>query len=145
MTVFFFFSSRRRHTRFDCDWSSDVCSSDLAYAREKGDLAYASAGNGSTSHLAGELLKKVTGVPLQHIPYKSAGNALTAVLAGEVPVSFLSPLTAHGQLKAGKVKALAVSSSTRFPGAPDIPGAVKAGIRAWKARRGSAPFGRVKT
>jgi len=50
------------------------------------------AGNGSTSHLAGELLKKVSGIPLQHIPYKSAGNALTAVLAGEVPVSFLSPL-----------------------------------------------------
>src|SRR6266853_861218 len=86
-----------------------------AYAQQKGDLAYGSAGNGSTSHLAGELLKKVTGIPLQHIPYKSAGNALTAVLAGEVPVSFLSPLTAHGQLKAGKVKALAVSSSVRFP------------------------------
>ena len=100
----------------------------IAYAKQKGDLAYASAGNGSTSHLAGELLKKVTGVPLQHIPYKSAGNALTAVLAGEVPVSFLSPLTAHGQLKAGKVKALAVSSSARFAGAPEIPSAVEAGI-----------------
>src|SRR5207253_1799672 len=93
----------------------------IAYAKQKGDLAYGSAGNGSTSHLAGELLKKVTGIPLQHIPYKSAGNALTAVLSGEVPVSFLSPLTAHGQLKAGKVKALAVSSATRFAGAPDIP------------------------
>jgi len=100
----------------------------IAYAKQKGDLAYGSAGNGSTSHLAGELLKKVSGIPLQHIPYKSAGNALTAVLAGEVPVSFLSPLTAHGQLKAGKVKALAVSSSTRFAGAPEIPSAVEAGI-----------------
>jgi len=50
------------------------------------------------------------------------------VLAGEVPVSFLSPLTAHGQLKAGKVKALAVSSATRFAGAPEIPSAVEAGI-----------------
>jgi len=100
----------------------------VAYAKQKGDLAYGSAGNGSTSHLAGELLKKVTGIPLQHIPYKSAGNALTAVLAGEVPVSFLSPLTAHGQLKAGKVKALAVSSATRFAGAPEIPSAVEAGI-----------------
>src|SRR5207249_8151689 len=48
----------------------------VAYAKQKGDLAYGSAGNGSTSHLAGELLKKVTGIPLQHIPYKSAGNAL---------------------------------------------------------------------
>jgi len=100
----------------------------VAYAKQKRDLAYGSAGNGSTSHLAGELLKKVTGIPLQHIPYKSAGNALTAVLAGEVPISFLSPLTAHGQLKAGKVKALAVSSATRFAGAPEIPSAVEAGI-----------------
>jgi tripartite-type tricarboxylate transporter receptor subunit TctC len=100
----------------------------VAYAKQKGDLAFASAGNGSTSHLAGELLKKVTGIPLQHVPYKSAGNALTAVLANEVPVSFLSPLTAHAQLKAGKVKALAVSSTERFPGAPDIPSAAEAGI-----------------
>src|SRR5262245_21025449 len=53
----------------------------VAYARQKGDLAYASAGNGSISHLTGELLKSVTGVPLQHVPYKSAGNALTAVLS----------------------------------------------------------------
>jgi tripartite-type tricarboxylate transporter receptor subunit TctC len=106
----------------------------IAYAKRKGDLAYGSAGNGSISHLTGELLKKVTGIPLQHIPYKSAGNALTAVLSGEVPVSFLSPLTAHAQLKAGKVKAFAVSSGTRFPGAPDIPSAVEAGIPGMEAK-----------
>ncbi len=106
----------------------------IAYAKRKGDLAYGSAGNGSISHLTGELLKKVTGIPLQHIPYKSAGNALTAVLSGEVPVSFLSPLTAHAQLKAGKVKALAVSSGTRFPGAPDIPSATEAGIPGMEAK-----------
>jgi tripartite-type tricarboxylate transporter receptor subunit TctC len=100
----------------------------VAYAKQKGDLSYASAGNGSISHLTGELLKKVSGVPLQHVPYKSAGNALTAVLAGEVPVSFLSPLTAHAQLKAGKLRPLAVSSAERFPGAPDIPSAAEAGI-----------------
>lgn len=106
----------------------------IAYAKRKGDLSYASAGNGSISHLTGELLKSVTGVPLQHVPYKSAGNALTAVLSGEVPVSFLSPLTAHAQLKAGKVKALAVSSTTRFPGAPDIPSAAEAGIPGMEAK-----------
>ena len=106
----------------------------LAYAREKGELPYASAGNGSISHLTGELLKRVTGIQLQHIPYKSAGNALTALLSGEVPVSFLSPLTAHAQLKSGKVKALAVSSSTRFPGAPDIPSATEAGIPGMEAK-----------
>jgi tripartite-type tricarboxylate transporter receptor subunit TctC len=117
----------------------------VAYARQKGDLAYGSAGNGSTSHLAGELLKKVSGIPLQHIPYKSAGNALTAVLAGEVPVSFLSPLTAHGQLKAGKVKALAVSSSTRFAGAPEIPSAVEAGIPGMEVKLWFGLFAPAKT
>jgi len=117
----------------------------IAYAKSRGDLSYSSAGNGSTSHLAGELLKKVTGIPLQHVPYKSAGNALTAILTGEVGVSFLSPLTAHGQLKAGKVKALAVSSATRFPGAPEIPSAVEAGIPGMEAKLWFGLFAPAKT
>ena len=117
----------------------------VAYAKQKGDLTYSSAGNGSTSHLAGELLKKVTGIPLQHIPYKSAGNALTAMLTGEVQVSFLSPLTAHGQLKAGKVKALAVSSTTRFAGAPEIPSAAEAGIPGMDAKLWFGLFAPAKT
>jgi tripartite-type tricarboxylate transporter receptor subunit TctC len=117
----------------------------VAYAKQKGDLAYASAGNGSISHLTGELLKQVTGIPLQHIPYKSAGNALTAVLAGEVPVSFLSPLTAHAQLKAGKVRALAVSSATRFAGAPDVPSAIEAGIPGMEATLWFGLFAPAKT
>jgi tripartite-type tricarboxylate transporter receptor subunit TctC len=106
----------------------------IAYAKEKGNLSYGSAGNGSISHLTGELLKSVTGIPLQHIPYRSAGNALTAVLGGEVQVSFLSPLTAHSQLQAGKLRALAVSSATRFPSVPDIPSAVEAGIPGMQAK-----------
>src|SRR5262245_11391991 len=106
----------------------------IAYAKQKGEIPYASAGNGTISHLTGELLKKVAGIEMQHIPYKSAGNALTALLSGEVPVSFLSPLTAHAQLKSGKVRALAVSSTTRFPGAPDIPSAAEAGIPGMDAK-----------
>jgi len=117
----------------------------LALARQKGDLTYGSAGNGSISHLTGELLKSVTGVPLQHIPYKSAGNALTAVLAGEVQVSFLSPLTAHSQLKGGKLKALAVSSSTRFASVPEIPSAVEAGIPGMQAKLWFGLFAAGKT
>ena len=117
----------------------------IAYAKRKGDLSYASAGNGTISHLTGELLKSVTGVPLQHIPYKSAGNALTAVLSGEVPVSFLSPLTAHAQLKSGKVRALAVSSATRFPGAPDIPSAAEAGIPGMEAKLWFGLFAPART
>jgi tripartite-type tricarboxylate transporter receptor subunit TctC len=117
----------------------------VAYAKQKGDLSYASAGNGSISHLTGELLKQVTGIPLQHIPYKSAGNALTAVLAGEVPVSFLSPLTAHAQLAAGKLRPLAVSSSERFPGAPEVPSAAEAGIPGMEAKLWFGLFAPAKT
>jgi tripartite-type tricarboxylate transporter receptor subunit TctC len=117
----------------------------IDYAKRKGDLSYASAGNGTISHLTGELLKSVTGVPLQHIPYKSAGNALTAVLSGEVPVSFLSPLTAHAQLKSGKVRALAVSSATRFPGAPEIPSAAEAGIPGMEAKLWFGLFAPART
>jgi len=105
----------------------------IAYARQKGDLSYASAGNGTISHLTGELFKQVTGVNVQHVPYKSAGFALTAIISGEVQVSFLSPVTAHAQLKSGKVKALAVSSRERFIGAPDIPSATEAGIPGMEA------------
>jgi tripartite-type tricarboxylate transporter receptor subunit TctC len=117
----------------------------IAYAKEKGNLSYGSAGNGSISHLTGELLKSVTGVPLQHIPYRSAGNALTAVLGGEVQVSFLSPLTAHSQLKGGKLRALAVSSATRFPSVPDIPSAVEAGIPGMQAKLWFGLFATGKT
>jgi tripartite-type tricarboxylate transporter receptor subunit TctC len=117
----------------------------IAYAKQKGDLSYSSAGNGSTSHLTGELLKRITGIPLQHIPYRSAGNALTAMLTGEVQVSFLSPLTAHAQLKAGKVKALAVSSAARFAGAPEIPSAAEAGIPGMDVRLWFGLFAAAKT
>jgi tripartite-type tricarboxylate transporter receptor subunit TctC len=117
----------------------------IAYAKQKGDLSYGSAGNGSISHLTGELLKSVTGVPLQHIPYKSAGNALTAVLGGEVQVSFLSPLTAHGQLKGGKLRALAVSSTARFASVPDIPSAAEAGIPGMVAKLWFGLFAAGKT
>src|SRR5258706_204957 len=117
----------------------------IAYAKQKGDLTYSSAGNGSTNHLTGELLKNITGVPLQHIPYKSAGNALTAMLTGEVQVSFLSPLTAHAQLKAGKVKALAVSSAKRFAGSPEIPSAAEAGIPGMDVRLWFGLFAPAKT
>ena len=117
----------------------------IAYAKQKGDLAYSSAGNGSTSHLTGELLKRITGIPLQHIPYRSAGNALTAMLTGEVQVSFLSPLTAHAQLKAGKVKALAVSSASRFAGSPEIPSAAEAGIPGMDVRLWFGLFAPAKT
>ncbi len=99
----------------------------IALAKQR-DLTYASAGNGTISHLTGELFKQVAKVNVQHVPYKSAGFALTSVLSGETQVSFLSPITAHVQLKSGKLRALAVSSRERFIAVPDIPSATEAGI-----------------
>jgi tripartite-type tricarboxylate transporter receptor subunit TctC len=105
----------------------------IAYAKQKGNLSYASAGPGTASHLTGELFKHVTGLKILHVPYKSAGFALTALLGAETQISFLSPVTAYTQLKAGKLKALAVSSRTRFPGTPDIPSATEAGVPGMEA------------
>jgi tripartite-type tricarboxylate transporter receptor subunit TctC len=104
----------------------------IAYARGK-DLSYGSAGNGTISHLSGALFNQLAGVKTTHIPYKSAGFALTALLSNEVPVSYLSPITAHTQLKAGRVKALAVSSRNRFEATPEIPSATEAGIPDFEA------------
>jgi tripartite-type tricarboxylate transporter receptor subunit TctC len=104
----------------------------VALAKQK-PLSYASAGNGTVSHLTGELFKQVAKVNVQHVPYKSAGFALTSILSGETQISFLSPVTAYAQLKSGKVRALAVSGKERFPGAPDIPSTVEAGIAGMEA------------
>ncbi len=121
----------------------------IAYIKQnsnvKGGLSYASAGNGSMSHLAGELFNGIAGVKVLHVPYKSAGLALTALLSSETQISFLSPVTAHTQLKAGRVKALAVSSKTRFPGTPDIPSATEAGIPGMDARLWFGLFTTAKT
>jgi tripartite-type tricarboxylate transporter receptor subunit TctC len=120
----------------------------IAYIRQKGGVSYASAGNGTISHLSAELFNQVAGVQMQHVPYKSAGFALTAVMAGEVPVSFLSPVTVAAQLKAGggaKIRPLLVSSPKRFIGAPDIPGSAEAGLTKFEARLWFGLFTTAKT
>ncbi|MCW5603920.1 MAG: tripartite tricarboxylate transporter substrate binding protein, partial [Burkholderiales bacterium] len=106
---------------------------ELVALSKQRNLGYASAGNGTISHLAGELFKQVAKANLQHVPYKSAGFALTSILSGETQVSFLSPVTAYAQLKSGKVRAFAVSSKERFVGTPDIPSATEAGIPGMEA------------
>jgi len=116
----------------------------IALAKQR-DLAYASAGNGTISHLTGELFKQVAKVNVQHVPYKSAGFALTSVLSGETQVSFLSPITAYAQLRSGKVRALAVSSRERFIAVPDIPSATEAGIPGMEAELWFGLFTTAKT
>ena len=93
-----------------------------------GQYRYGSAGQGSASHLANELLMRSARVEAIHVPYKSAGLAATALLSGEVQLMLTNTATALPQVKAGKVKALAVSGAKRSPLAPGLPTIAEAGL-----------------
>jgi tripartite-type tricarboxylate transporter receptor subunit TctC len=103
-------------------------------AREKpGQLSYASNGPGTSFHLAAELLKSMTGIEMVHVPYKGAVPALSDVIAGHVQLMFADPGASLPHIRAGKVRALGVSSLTRLPAAPDIPTIAETGIPGFEA------------
>ena len=94
----------------------------VAYAKaEKGKLAYGSPGNGTQGHLIAEQLKQVTGIEMTHVPYKGASLAVSDLIAGHVTVTSTTLTTAATQIKAGRARALAVSSAKRVPEFPDVP------------------------
>jgi tripartite-type tricarboxylate transporter receptor subunit TctC len=94
----------------------------IAYAKANpGKINMASAGNGTSSHLAGELFKMMTGVNLVHIPYRGSPPALTDLLGGQVHVAFAPTPPSIEHIRAGTMRALAVTSSTRWEGLPGIP------------------------
>lgn len=100
----------------------------VALAKAKpGQLNYASAGTGSIGHLVGELLKEERGVDIVHVPFKGTPEALTATITGDVQMSLVAMPAAEPQIKAGKVKALAVTGKKRFSGLPDVPTMAEAG------------------
>lgn len=88
---------------------------------QPGKISYASYGNGSPGHLAGELFKTTTKTDMVHVPYKGGGPALIDTIAGHVPVYFASIATVMQQVKAGKLRALAVTSAKRSLLLPDVP------------------------
>jgi tripartite-type tricarboxylate transporter receptor subunit TctC len=94
---------------------------------QPGKIAFGSAGNGSTSHLAGELFKTATGLDLLHVPYKGAGQSIQDVLGGVVQVAFDPTLTLIGHIKGGKVKPLAVMGRKRIPALAEVPTVGEAG------------------
>ena len=101
----------------------------IALAKEKpGAINYASAGNGTGQQLSMELFKLMTGINLAHVPYRGAAPAYTDVISGQVPVFFDNLASALGQIKAGTVRALAVSSKDRSPLLPDVPTVKEAGV-----------------
>ncbi len=101
----------------------------LATARQKPDaLSYGTSGNGTSAHLAGELLNYMAGVKILAIPYKGGAPALTAVLAGDIPIS-INPLPeVVGQLGGGQLRAIAVTTATRSKVLPDVPTVAESGV-----------------
>jgi tripartite-type tricarboxylate transporter receptor subunit TctC len=94
----------------------------IAYAKANPDkINVASSGNGTSIHLSGELFKMMTGVKMTHVPYKGSAPMLTDLLGGQVQVTFDNMPSSIGHIKAGKLRALAVTTATRSPELPDVP------------------------
>lgn len=94
----------------------------IAYAKANPDkVNVASSGNGTSIHLSGELFKMMTGVKMTHVPYKGSAPMLTDLLGGQVQVTFDNMPSSIGHIKAGKLRALAVTTATRSPELPDVP------------------------
>lgn len=94
----------------------------VAYAKaHPGQLTYASFGSGTTSHMAGEMLRKLAGIDIVHVPFKGAGDAIPALLSGRVSMYFDTIMTGLPMVKAGKLRALGVTNDRRSVMAPNIP------------------------
>ena len=116
----------------------------VAYAKANpGKVSFGSAGNGSSNHLSGEVLKYVTGAPMQHVPYKGSAPALTDVISGNLTFMFDILVTSLPQARSGRVRALAVTSAARSPFAPDIPTMAESGIKGYSDAGADLWFGIV--
>jgi tripartite-type tricarboxylate transporter receptor subunit TctC len=98
-----------------------------------GQLTFASAGNGTGSHLSGELFKQLGGVDILHIPYKGVAPALVDVISGQVSMSFPSILTSLPHVRSGRLRGLAVTGAGRTSALPDLPTMQEAGIKGYES------------
>jgi tripartite-type tricarboxylate transporter receptor subunit TctC len=116
----------------------------IAYAKSK-KLLYASAGNGTSSHLSGELLKRKLGVEMSHIPYRGTMPAVTDMIGGRVDVTCdnVSALLPH--IRSGALRALAVTTAERLAVLPDVPTMDASGIKDFKSSGWTAVFAPAKT
>jgi len=97
-----------------------------------GKLNYASAGNGTSHHLAGELFKKLTGTEINHVPYKGAGPAMQDLVGGQVDVMFDGMGSSAPQIRGNRIRPLAVATAARSPAFPDVPTAAEAGVAGYE-------------
>ncbi len=118
----------------------------IALAKAKpGELNYASTGPGSTTHLATELFKSMAGVNIVHVPYKGTGATITALMSGEVPLLFGSPPPLTPHIKAGRLRALAVTTAEPSALAPGLPTVSAAGVPGYSAVGITAVFAPART
>lgn len=118
---------------------------ELIEVAKKKQLQFASVGNGSPSHLAGELFNLRTGVKIGHIPYRGGGPAITDVIGGQVPLLWVSIPAAAGFVKNGQLKALAVSTVKRSAAFPNVPTVQEAGVADFEVDSWYAMFVPAKT
>ena len=112
---------------------------------EPDKYSYASSGNGTPLHLSGELFKSMAGVSMQHIPYKGAGPALNDVIGNQVPIMFDNLPSSSSHIKAGTLRALAVTTAARAPSFPDVPMVAESGIPGYETYTWNALFAPAKT
>ena len=118
----------------------------IAAAKAKpGQVAFASAGNGTSPHLAGELLKSIAKVDMTHVPYKGSGPAVTDVISGQVPMMFDTMLVVGPHIKGGKLRAVTVASGKRLSALPEVPTAAEAGVKGFEVSSWQAIFAPAKT
>jgi tripartite-type tricarboxylate transporter receptor subunit TctC len=112
--------------------ASDVKGLIAAAKAEPGKLNFASVGNGTTQHFSGELFRQLAGVDVKHIPYRSTPAAVTALLAKEVDFTFELVQPVLGQIRAGELKAIAVTSPERYAALPEVPTVAESGLPAFQ-------------
>jgi len=116
----------------------------VEYAKANpGKVSFGSAGNGSSNHLSGELLKVLTKAPMEHVPYKGSGPAMTDVIAGNITFMFDVLITSIPQMRGGRVRALAVTSEKRSPYVPEVPTMAESGVAGYHEAGSDLWFGVV--
>jgi tripartite-type tricarboxylate transporter receptor subunit TctC len=118
----------------------------IAYAKaNKGKLTYASAGHGSSLHLAGELFQRMAGIEMKHVPYRGAAPAFNDLIPGRVDVMFNLVPSGLPLARAGKVRALAVATEQRIAAAPELPTIAESGVPGFEVSSWSGLFAPAKT